>query len=180
MYETVSGIVKPSGAYVAPSSDLLNGIPVQPVPFELTAAALKALDEPRTWSFISTVSGDLVAVTCMQGCQMDHSHDIETPTHPDDIWCQTVSRTVTLPVNDSGTPEEVPVLSWTLNARPFDRKLSERLPHACVEVMQDAWIEDLDPDAFEGVIDTLEERVRAMRAAHAELLRVRAAYKAGR
>lgn len=149
-----------------------------PVPFELTSEVLQALtDEPRTWSFIDRTTGDLMTVTCMPGCEMDHSTDIETPSHPDDIWCQSIRRDLTLPVNDSGKPEEVTVLGWTLNVRPFDAKLSARRPHACVEVMEDAWIEDLDPDAFEGVIDALEERVKLMREAHAELLRIRAEYR---
>lgn len=139
-----------------------------------------AADQARTWQFVATPTGQLMTVTCMPGCTIDHSRDIETPTDPDDIWCQSFSEAVTLPVNDSGTPEEVPVLSWTLNARPFDRKLAARRPHACVELMQDAWIEDLDPDAFETVISTLEERVKAMRQAHAELVRVRAEYCAAR
>ncbi|MEV6651184.1 hypothetical protein [Streptomyces sp. NPDC051219] len=155
----------------------LLGIPSQPSP-QTQARQHPDTEKPRTWSFISNVDGKLVTVTCMQGCVMDHSTDIETPTHPDDIWCQATSRSVFLPVNDSGEAEEVRVLGWTLNTRPFDRKLSQRLPHACVEVMEDAWIEDLDPDSFEAVIDALEERVTTMRAAHAELLRIRAEYKA--
>jgi hypothetical protein len=136
-------------------------------------------DQARTWSFLDSTTGDMATVTCMPGCEIDHSRDMETPTDPDDIWCQSFSQAVTLPVNDSGTPEEVKVLAWTLNVRPFDRKLSARRPHACVELMQDAWIEDLEPDAFEHVIVTLEERVKAMRQAHAELLQVRAQYRAG-
>lgn len=139
-----------------------------------------APSEPRTWSFIAYPSGELLTVTCMDGCTSDHSQDIETPTHPDDIWCQTTSRDVTLPVNEHGTPEEVNVLSWTLNVRPFDKNVAARLPHVCVELMQDCWIEDLDPDAFEHVIGVLEARVTAMRKAHAQLVRTRQAYRTAR
>jgi hypothetical protein len=136
------------------------------------------VDQSRTWKFIAHPTGDLKTVTCMPGCTSNHANDMETPTHPGDIWCQSASNNVSLPINENGTPEEMRVLSWTLNVRPFDAKLSQRLPHACVELMQDAWIDDLDPDGFAAVIDTLEERVKAMRQAHAELLQVRAEYRA--
>nr|WTB31094.1 hypothetical protein OG781_17835 [Streptomyces sp. NBC_00830] len=151
----------------------LLGIPAQPT----ATQAADAIEQPRTWSFISRQTSELLSVTCMPGCEMDHGSDIEAPTNPDDIWCQSSPRDVTLPVNESGHPEDVRVLSTTLNVRPFDAKLSQRLPHAAVELMQDCWIEDLDPEAFEQVIDTLAERVATMREAHAELVRIRAAYR---
>lgn len=148
------------------------------VPEQTPVAATPVTSAPRTWSFISTIDGALLTVTCLSGCQMDHSHDIETPTNPDDIWCQTISKDVELPVNTNGQPEDIAVLSWTLNVRPFDRNMNARLPHACVEMMRDSWIEDLDPDAFEAVIDTLAERVATMREAHADLVRARSEYRA--
>lgn len=139
-------------------------------------APVVSAEGARTWQFVATPTGELMTVTCMPGCVIDHSRDMETPTDPDDIWCQSFSSVVSLPINDRGTPEEVPVLSWTVNVRPFHRKLAARRPHVYVELVQDAWIEDLDPDALETVIGTLEERVKAMRQAHAELVRVRAEY----
>ncbi|WP_406730921.1 DUF6907 domain-containing protein [Streptomyces sp. NBC_01794] len=148
------------------------------VPEQTAVAVPPVTSAPRPWSFISNVDGALMTVTCLQGCEMDHSHDIETPTNPEDIWCQTISKDVELPVNTNGQPEDIAVLSWTLNVRPFDRTMNARLPHACVEMMRDSWIEDLDPDAFEAVIDTLEKRVKGMRQAHADLVRTRAEYRA--
>lgn len=193
---TVPSYVKPSGGLVLPSAGMLPGIPKQPtadqvadaalpadqpIPFELTPEALQTLtDEPRTWSFISNVDGALVPTTCPDWCDADHENDRETPSHPHDIWHQADSNSTLLPVSRGHTREEVRVLSWSLRVRPFDTDLNLRLPHASVEIMEDEWVEDLDPDAFENVIDTLEERVKAMRRAHAELLRVRAEYKAGR
>ncbi|MFC8234267.1 DUF6907 domain-containing protein [Streptomyces sp. NPDC057284] len=170
---TIPSMFRASGAPVAPS---LPGIPAQPT----ATQAADSFEQPQAWSFISRRTSELLTVTCMPGCEMDHSDDIETPTNPDDIWCQSSPRDVVLPVNESGQPEELRVLSVTLNVRPFDAKLSQRLPHAAVELMQDCWIEDLDPEAFEQVIDTLEERIVKMREAHAELVRIRAAYKAQR
>lgn len=143
-------------------------------------APVVPVEQARTWSFIARNTGDLMHVTCPSWCTSDHSTDMETPTHPDDIWCQAHGRTTTLPINDNGTPEETCVLSSTLNVRPFDRNLNARMPHVSVEVMQDAWIEDLDPDAFEHVINTLQSQVDALRRAHTELIRAREEYRAGR
>lgn len=116
----------------------------------------------------------------MRGCVADHSVEMRTPTHPEDIWCQADSDSVTLPVNESGVPENVRVLSSTLNVMPFSTTIAHRLPHVSIEVMQDAWIEGLDPDGLATVIGTLEERVEQLRRAHAELVVARAEYRASR
>lgn len=142
-------------------------------------APVVSATQPRTWSFIARPTGELKAVTCPTWCEADHSSDMETPTHPDDIWCQAHSQSATLPINDTGTPEETYVLSSTLNVRPFDRNLNARMPHVSVEVMQDAWIEDLDPDAFAHVIATLQSQVDGLRRAHAELVQARAEHRRG-
>lgn len=136
-------------------------------------------DAPRSWSFIDRSTGRRRQVTCMLGCTVDHSLDVQMPVDPDDIWCQSNGGDVTLPINDSGTPEHVRVLSSTLNVMPFSKTIALRLPHASIEVMQDAWIEGLDPDGLATVIGTLEERVEQLRQAHTELVRVRAEYLNG-
>ncbi|MFE0088790.1 DUF6907 domain-containing protein [Streptomyces sp. NPDC059016] len=134
-------------------------------------------DQSRTWSFISNADGRLVSTTCPEWCDADHENDRETPTHPHDIWHQRYSDSAFLPVSVGRTAEDARILSWSLNVRPFDANMGLRLPHVSVELMEDEWIEGLDPDAFEAVIDTLEARVQAMRQAHAELLRVRAEHR---
>lgn len=143
-------------------------------------APIVSAEQRRTWSFIATNTGDLLTVTCPDWCEVDHSRDMETPTHPDDIWCQASSQTATLPINETGTAEETSVLSSTLNVRPFDRDLNARMPRISVEVMSDAWVEDLDPDALEHVIGTLQSQVDELRKAHAELVRARAQYRTRR
>ncbi|MFB6873725.1 DUF6907 domain-containing protein [Streptomyces sp. NPDC056323] len=142
------------------------------------ASAVVSPDAPRSWSFTDRTTGQSRQVTCMRGCTADHSREMQIPTHPDDIWCQAVSESVTLPVNESGTPENVRVLGSTLNVMPFSTTIAYRLPHVSIEVMQDAWIEGLDPDGLVTVIGTLEERVKQLRRAHAELVRVRGDYMA--
>lgn len=147
----------------------------QTIPVQTVA---EATDRPRTWSFTSRDDGKQVTVICMPGCRSDHSNEMATPTHPDDIWCQAHGDNVFLPVNENGTPEEVRVLGMTLNVRPFDKMLAQRLPHVDIEVMEDCWIEGLGPDELETVIRTLSERVDAMRELHGRLVETRAAYRA--
>ncbi|WP_328314128.1 hypothetical protein OG432_30305 [Streptomyces sp. NBC_00442] len=174
MSSTVSAAVKlsadrPSGAPLA----LLPAMPAQPsraVPVEPPAA-------PRTWTFTNSETGKPVSVTCMPGCEMNHSSDIKTPTHPEDIWCQARAEDVTLPVNVTTEAEEFRILGITMNVRPFDRHMSQRTPNVSVELLDDHWVEDLDPDAFEAVIDTLAARLDVLRATHAQLLKVRAEYR---
>ncbi|MFF8829141.1 DUF6907 domain-containing protein [Streptomyces sp. NPDC015131] len=164
---TVPENFRPSGGLVKP---FLSAIPTQPSAAEPV--------KPRTWSFISAENGDLLKVTCPEWCTADHTRDAETPTHPEDIWCQADGGApLFMPVSIDYDPEEVRVMSWTLNVRPFSGRLNVRRPHVSVELIQDAWLEDLDPEALEDVIDTLEARVRSLREAHAQLVAARAAYR---
>jgi hypothetical protein len=141
-------------------------------------SATSVTDRPRTWSFTDRTTGELMSVTCLRGCQLNHNHEMATPTDPDDIWCQTFRKNVTLPINENGTPEEFRVLSITTNVLPFSKTLAYRLPHVSIEMIDDCWIEGLDPDGLETVINTLAERLDSMREAHAELIRARAEYRA--
>ena len=147
-----------------------------PAPVAATSATSDA--SPRTWTFTDRHTGQRVTITCMAGCQADHSRDIATPTDPDDIWCYSARKDVFLPVNTDGSPEQIRVLSTTTNVMPFASVMAYRLPHVSVELMQDSWIEGLDPDGLETVINTLAERVAAMREAHAQLVATRAEYRA--
>ncbi|UPT41805.1 MULTISPECIES: hypothetical protein [Streptomyces] len=133
---------------------------------------------PQTWTFTNRNTDQPMTVTCMTGCSLDHRGDIATPTFASDIWCQTDRSDVTLPINESGKVEEYRVLGITLNVRPWDEKLSQRLPHASVEVIDDCWIEDLDPDALALVIATLESRLDVLRDSHTQLVKLRAEYEA--
>ncbi|MFI7234474.1 DUF6907 domain-containing protein [Streptomyces cyaneofuscatus] len=133
---------------------------------------------PQTWTFINRNTGQPMTFTCMTGCDIDHHSDVATPYFPEDIWCQTPRTDVTLPINENGKPEEYKVLGITLNVRPWDAKLSQRLPHASVEVIDDCWIEDLDPDALAIVIATLESRLQVLRDSHTQLVKLRAEFEA--
>lgn len=59
---------------------------------------------------------------------------------------------------------------------PFAASMAGRLPHAQVEIVEDHYIEDLDPDALGVLIATLSERLTALRRTHTDLVRIRAEY----
>ncbi|KUN91900.1 DUF6907 domain-containing protein [Streptomyces caeruleatus] len=148
-----------------------------------TAAAAPSTPEsantPRTWSFTNKETGQLCTVTCMPGCTIDHDRDAETPAYPVDVYCWTGSGDdVTLPIDNTGTPEEFRVLSTRIEVHPFAGTLAHRMPFAVVEVIDEHWIGGLDPDALATVINTLAGRLDAMRRTHAELVRARADYAA--
>lgn len=131
---------------------------------------------PRTWTFINRRTDEPQTVTCMDGCTLDHASDIETPTFPEDIWCWTTAEALTLPVNTNGRPEEFRVLSTVIKVEPHSPTIAQRLPYAVVELVDDHFVEGLDPDGLETVINTLAARLDQMRATHRQLIQVRAEY----
>lgn len=131
---------------------------------------------PRTWTFVNRHTGQPQDVTCMQGCTRNHEIDVATPTMPEDVWCWAYPESVTLPVNQNGQPEELRVLSTVLKVEPWSEKLGERLPFAVVELVDDHYVDGLDPDGLATVIRTLSERVEQMRETHRRLVEVRAEY----
>ncbi|MFF1336371.1 DUF6907 domain-containing protein [Streptomyces sp. NPDC058290] len=148
----------------------LAAMPVQPsAKNRETLAAAPA----RTWSFLDRTTGNMQEVTCLQGCTVDHSMDRETPTHPEDIWCATSSSDVHLPINESGEIEQFRVLGAFIRQEPFSKHLHERVPHAQVEIVDDHFMESLDPDGLATVILTLEAQLSKFRAVHAQLVELR-------
>ncbi|UPZ27685.1 hypothetical protein MUK60_07535 [Streptomyces sp. LRE541] len=132
---------------------------------------------PTTWSFISRRTGEPMSVTCMIGCVNDHTREVGAVIFPEDVWCWTFAENMTLPVNTNGTPEEFPVLSTVLKVEPWSPKVAERLPFAVVELVDDRYIDGLDPDGLATVISTLTARLDQMRETHARLVRVREDYR---
>ncbi|MET9691468.1 hypothetical protein ABZY81_23825 [Streptomyces sp. NPDC006514] len=168
----------------------LSAVPTQPTAQDREtveqAAAARSVDaqfpllaeliaEPpaRTWSFIDNTTDKLQQVTCMPGCTNDHEDDRETPTHPHDIWCQTDSTNVYLPVNEGETVEEFRVLGVDIRQIPFSRYMHERVPHAQVEIVDDHFMQGLDPDGLATVILTLEAQLAKFRDVHAQLVGLR-------
>ena len=82
----------------------------------------------------------------------------------------------TLKMLGTGTPEEYRVLSYTMNMRPYANVVAQRIAHVSVELIDDHWVENLDPDGLAMVINTLAERLDGLREAHTRLIEVRAQY----
>lgn len=129
---------------------------------------------PRSWSFIDRRTGELVEYTCMQGCTLDHSSDRKSPTVREDIWCWFWADGLTLPVNENGKPEEFRVLSAVVKVEPWSPVIAQRLPYAVIELVDEHYIDGLDPDGLETVIGTLADRLEQMRATHRQLVKARA------
>ena len=133
---------------------------------------------PRTWSFVNRHTGEAQAITCLQDCTLDHASDMASPTFPEDIWCWTAPEALSLPVNTNGTPEEFRVLATVIKVEPHSPTIAQRLPYATIELVDDHFIEGLDPDGLETVINTLQERLVQMRETQRRLVEVRAEYRA--
>lgn len=162
---------------------LLGAIPKQPTgnPYGLMAtpapAAPKPPEKPRSWSFIDRRTGETVQYTCMDGCTLDHSHEIGRRVFREDVWCWFWDESLKLPVIENGEPEEFRVLSTVIKVEPWSNKVAERLPYAVIELLDDHFIEGLDPDGLETVINTMAERVERMRETHRRLVEVREEYR---
>lgn len=140
------------------------------------AAAPAASVTPRSWSFIDRRTGETVAYECMAGCTLDHSREAGQSNFREDIWCWFWDESLTLPVDEAGRPEERRVLSTVVKVEPWAPDVAHRLPFAVIELVDDHFIDGLDPDGLETVINTLAGRVEEMRAVHRRLVEVRAGY----
>ncbi|QQM45154.1 DUF6907 domain-containing protein [Streptomyces liliifuscus] len=148
-----------------------------PAPNVPSQSTVPQATRPRTWSFINRRTGEPMAVTCMQGCTIDHRHEMGRDVFPEDIWCWTLAEDMTLPVNADGKPEEFRILSTVIKVEPWSPKIADRLPFAVIELVDDHFVDGLDPDGLETVIRTLAERLDQMRETHARLIKVRAEYR---
>lgn len=133
--------------------------------------------QPRTWSFTNRRTGQPFTYTCMAGCTIDHQRDAERSVFPEDVWCWFWDEPLTLPVNTNGSPEEFRVLDTVIKVEPWSPKVAERLPFAVIELVDDHFIDGLDPDGLETVINTLAGRLEQMRATHRRLVEIRAEYR---
>lgn len=132
--------------------------------------------QPRTWSFTDRRTGETLQYACMQGCTINHDTDRERPVFREDIWCWFWTEPLTLPVNENGTPKEFRVLSTVIKVEPWSPTIAERLPFAVVELVDDMFIDGLDPDGLATVIRTLSDRLDQMRDTHRQLVEVRTEY----
>jgi hypothetical protein len=112
----------------------------------------------------------------MTGCTINHASEVGREVYPEDVWCWTWDEHLTLPVNENGTPEEFRVLSTAIKVEPWSPTIAQRLPFAVIELVDDHFIDGLDPDGLETVINTLAARLEEMRGTHRRLVEVREEY----
>lgn len=143
---------------------------------EERAASTVPQTTPRTWSFIDRRTGERVMTTCMPGCTLDHSRDVGRRMFREDVWCWFWTQGLTLPINADGETQEHNVLSTLIKMEPWSPTVAQRLPYAVIELVEDEFIDGLDPDGLAMVISTLQDRLEQMRATHRELVALRATY----
>lgn len=141
------------------------------------AGTVPQATQPPTWSFTDRRTGQERSFTCLPGCSINHRRDVQHPLFPEDIWCWTEAESLTLPVNENGAPEEFRILDTVIKVEPWSPTIAHRLPFATIELVDDHFVEGLDPDGLETVINTLAGRLDQMRATHARLVRVREEYR---
>lgn len=132
---------------------------------------------PPTWQFTDRRTGQERGFTCLPGCTINHGRDLEHPVFPEDIWCWTEAEPLTLPVNENGSPEEYRILDTIIKVEPWSPTIAHRLPFAVIELVDDHFIDGLDPDGLATVINTLAGRLEQMRATHRRLVEVRGEYR---
>ncbi|MGW6008638.1 DUF6907 domain-containing protein [Streptomyces sp. NPDC055210] len=137
---------------------------------------------PRTYTFTNRANGEDLSFTCMPGCLVHHDILLrDQKVNAVEVVCQASDNgLVALPVDGNGKPEDADILSAHIRVAPFSGSFAERLPHVVLEVVGDHFMDGLDPDALSIVIGVYAERLEALRNTHAELVRVRADYIAGR
>lgn len=132
--------------------------------------------EPRTWTVADRKTGMPLKVTCMSGCHGFHLEAAAGTASAEDICCAQYDKanTTELQIGCGGNNAgDWSTLSVEIKSMPFHPDEDKRIPLAAVEVTEDHYIEDLDPNALAVVIDKLDQRVAAMRVRHAELVRIR-------
>jgi hypothetical protein len=145
--------------------------------YEATATA--PAGEPRRWTIAGDGTGKPLTVTCMSGCNSLHMEDVAGTAKATDVSCvqYDTANTTELAIGcGSQHPGDWATLSVEIHSDPVHPDQARRIPHASIEVTEDHYIEDLDPDGLVVVIDKLDQRVAAMRVRHAELIRIRDEY----
>lgn len=128
MSNTVPTHVKPSGPPVLPSAGMLPGIPAQPsepVPYELTDAALQALATPRTLTY-PLHAGGFLSLPCPTWCTFDHTTDVQHGIHPVDLYH--AGDEISLSFTTAGDDRDV-ILSARIEQYPFGSEDGSDVPY---------------------------------------------------
>lgn len=144
--------------------------------FAYEAATTKApTGEPKTWTVADSDTGMPLTVTCMSGCHGFHLEAAAGTATAEDICCAQYDKanTTELPIGcGSNKYDAWSTLSVEIKSQPFHPDEARRTPLAAIEVTEDHYIEDLDPNELAVVIDKLDQRVAAMRIRHAQFTQI--------
>jgi hypothetical protein len=144
------------------------------------AATSKApTGEPHTWTIADKDSGLPLHVTCMSGCNTLHAERAIGMSRATEVNCAQYDTANTVELQIGCGSENFggyATLSVEIHSDPVHPDPAKRMPLASIEVMEDHYIEDLDPNGLAVVIDKLEQRVAAMRVRHAALVRIHNEY----
>ncbi|WP_329292904.1 DUF6907 domain-containing protein [Streptomyces pseudovenezuelae] len=133
----------------------------------------------RSWIVADRTTGMPLKGTCLPGCHGLHFEMRGGTADANDIQCTDFDQanSTELPIGcGSEDGQEWTTLSVLIQSYPVHPDEAKRVPLAAIEVTEDHYIEDLDPNGLATVIDKLQQRVDAMRVRHAELIRARAEY----
>ncbi|MFF1321474.1 DUF6907 domain-containing protein [Streptomyces chartreusis] len=131
--------------------------------------------EPRQWTVADRLTGMPLKGTCLPGCHGLHFELNAGIADADDIQCVNFDQanSTELPIaTGSAEDQDWATLSIQIQSNPVHPDEAKRIPLAAIEVTEDHFIEDLDPNALAVVIDKLDQRVAAMRIRHAEFTRI--------
>lgn len=162
-----------------------------PVSFTLEAEISTDLDaladqyeaiqgKPRTWTK-RLHQGGTHTETCTTWCTSGHRGDIESAGGSrEDIWHRLDVDGVELPIGvNLYEAVDMPVLTGSLTVSPYSEDHRRRVPTAAVEILEGEWVEHLDPDGLQAVIDKVRSQADRLQAMHAQLVQARAEWTGG-
>ncbi|MFG3586579.1 DUF6907 domain-containing protein [Streptomyces sp. NPDC047990] len=135
--------------------------------------------KPRSWTIADSQTGMPLNGVCMVGCHGGHLELGSGRGTAEEVLCTQYDQanSTELPIScGSDDGEDWATLSVEIKSYPVHPDEEKRIPLAAIEVTEDHYIEDLDPDGLAVVIDKLQQRVNAMHIRHAELIRARNEY----
>ncbi|GAA2972308.1 DUF6907 domain-containing protein [Streptomyces enissocaesilis] len=112
-------------------------------------------------------------------CGSDHKDDLASGEFKADVTCYRYYDGVELPVffaDDKSTGGDV--LRSVIDVHPYSEVAERQLPCVNLEVIEDHWIQDLDPDGLADVIAKLRGQLDQLDQVHAQLVQARADWAA--
>ncbi|MET9516421.1 hypothetical protein [Streptomyces sp. NPDC002994] len=112
-------------------------------------------------------------------CESDHENDLTSGEYKVDVTCYRYYDGVELPVffaDDKSTGGDV--LRSVIDVHPYSETAGRQLPCVNLEIIEDHWIQDLDPDGLADVIAKLRGQLDHLDQVHAQLVQARTGWAA--